>query len=255
MRKLCAALAVASVAVTTQTRAEGPLLETISMSRQMVVVTTKDWTATDGTLRWFERKEHGWEQIGTAMPVVVGRSGMGWGLGLTNQPATVVTNDPKKREGDGRSPAGIFYLPHAFGYAAPDDVSEIKLPYIRCTTSVECVDDTNSIDYNLIKDRKNVAKPDWKSSEKMKMPDDQYKLGIFVAHNSNPAVPGAGSCVFMHIWKAPGHPTSGCTAMSEGTIETLLGWLDIASKPVLVQMPEPEYKKHQEKWLLPAIHF
>ena len=255
MSKLCAALVVASVVFAAQTKAQGPLLETMSLSRQMVVVTTKDWTATDGTLRYFERKAQGWEQVGTAMPVVVGRSGMGWGRGMTNQPADLVPNDPQKHEGDGRSPAGIFYLPYAFGYAAPEDVTEIKMPYIQCTSSVECIDDTNSTYYNIIKDRKTVAKPDWKSSEKMKMADDEYKLGIFVAHNAGPVVPGAGSCVFMHIWKGPGKPTSGCTAMKEGSMEALLGWLDGASKPVLVQLPEPEYLKRKKNWLLPAIQF
>jgi zinc D-Ala-D-Ala dipeptidase len=232
---------------------DGPsLLEKLALSRQMVVVTTRDWTVTDGMLRRFERREHGWEQIGPALPVVVGRNGMAWGRGLANPPAS---SDPQKREGDGRSPAGIFHLPYAFGYAAPDRVREIKLPYIQCTENVECIDDTNSNFYNIIKDRREVDKVDWKSSEKMKLSDNEYKLGIFVAHNTTPTVPGAGSCVFMHIWKENGHPTSGCTAMSEGVIESLLGWLDPRASPVLTQLPEKVYQARQTDWKLPAIDF
>lgn len=87
------------------------------------------------------------------------------------------------------------------------------------------------------------------------MSDDEYKLGIFIAHNTAPAVPGAGSCVFMHIWKAPGRPTSGCTAMNMGDLELLLGWLDPRAGPVLVQMPRAEYQERQVSWLLPAIQF
>jgi D-alanyl-D-alanine dipeptidase len=227
-----------------------PLLETLSPSSQMVVVITKDWTATEGTLRRFERLERGWQQIDSAFPVVVGRAGLGWGRGLTNPPRS---SDPQKKEGDGRSPAGIFRLTYAFGYAAPDQVRAIKLPYVQCTKSVECVDDTNSSYYNIIKDRNSVAKADWKSSEKMRMNDDEYKYGIFIAHNTSPPEPGAGSCVFMHIWKAPGHPTSGCTAMRMGDIERLLGWLDARSNPVLVQLPQEEYERRQGPWLLPAF--
>jgi zinc D-Ala-D-Ala dipeptidase len=234
-----------------------PLRETLSLSSQMVVVTTKDWTDTDGLLRRFERKENDWQQIGSAVPVVLGRSGLGWGRGLTNPPASA---DPQKKEGDGRSPAGIFRLTYAFGYAAPDEVSAIKLPYIQCTESVECVDDTNSAYYNIIKDRRTAEKVDWKSSEKMRMNDHEYKLGIFIAHNTDPALPGAGSCVFMHIWKEAGHATSGCTAMSEGSIESLLGWLDPRASPVLVQLPQEvyrreEYRPQEINWMLPTIKF
>jgi len=120
---------------------------------------------------------------------------------------------------------------------------------------VECVDDTNSSYYNIIKDRREAEKVDWKSSEKMRMSDDEYKLGIFIEHNTSPPEPGGGSCVFMHIWKEPGHPTSGCTAMSIGGIESLLGWLDPRSKPVLVQLPQEEYRRNQVTWMLPAIEF
>jgi D-alanyl-D-alanine dipeptidase len=250
--KICAIVTVGLLPFGLNAQPAQPLPETLSQSSQMVVVTTKDWTATEGWLRRFERKERDWQQIGPSVRVVVGRSGLGWGRGLTNPPAS---SDPQKKEGDGRSPAGIFRLTYAFGYAAPDEVREIKLPYIQCTESVECVDDTHSAYYNIIKDRRLAEKADWKSSEKMRMSDDEYKLGIFVAHNTSPTEPGAGSCVFMHLWKEPGHPTSGCTAMSSGGIESLLGWLDPLSIPVLVQLPQEVYRQKQIDWKLPAITF
>jgi D-alanyl-D-alanine dipeptidase len=250
--KICAFVTVGLFPFWLNARQGPPLRETLSQSSQMVVVTTKDWTATEGWLRRFERRERDWQQIGPSVRVVVGRTGLGWGRGLTNPPAS---SDPQKREGDGRSPAGVFRLTYAFGYAAADEVREIKLPYIQCTESVECVDDTNSAYYNIIKDRRSAEKVDWKSSEKMRMSDDEYKLGVFIAHNTSPTEPGAGSCVFMHIWKEPGHPTSGCTAMSMGGIESLLGWLDPRSNPVLVQLPQEVYRQKQIDWMLPAIKF
>lgn len=223
--------------------------ETLGASQQMVVVTAANWQATTGSLRRFDRADGGWQMNGPAFRVVLGRGGLGWGRGMNPPPQS----GPQKREGDGRSPAGIFPLPYAFGYASADSVREIKLPYVQCTASLECVDDTNSPYYNIIVDRRSVAKKNWKSSEKMRMNDDEYRLGIFVAHNSSPAQTGGGSCIFMHIWKGPDFPTSGCTAMSPGTMESLLGWLDARSHPVLVQLPEAEYQRLQEMWLLPAI--
>jgi D-alanyl-D-alanine dipeptidase len=247
--KFCAIIVLGLLPFCSYAQTEVP--ERLAHSTQMVVVTTRDWSATDGTMRRFERTERAWQQVGPALPVVVGRSGLGWGRGL-NPPSST---GPQKKEGDGRSPAGIFRLPYAFGYAPPGEVSAIKLPYIQCTSSVECVDDTNSASYNIIVDRGAVAKVDWKSSEKMRMSDDEYKLGVFVEHNTSPTEAGAGSCVFMHIWKASGHPTSGCTAMSAGGIESLLGWLDPRSDPILVQLPQEEYQQEQTAWLLPAISF
>jgi D-alanyl-D-alanine dipeptidase len=237
------------LAASAKSQDQGGDLELLGLSQQMVVVTSSDWKSTTGFLRRFERTDNGWQMDGPVLPIVLGRGGLGWGRGAQppSQPG------PQKREGDGRSPAGIFPLTYAFGYADPDSVREIKLPYVQCTSTLECVDDTNSSYYNIIVDRRTVSKPDWKSSEKMHMTNDEYRLGIFVANNSEPAKPGYGSCVFMHIWKSPQTPTSGCTAMSPGAIESLLGWLDARNHPVLVQFPEAEYQRVQKAWRLPDL--
>ncbi len=247
----CAILTVLILAASAEAQDRGDVRESLGASHQMVVVTASDWTATTGWLRRFERNDTGWQINGPPFRAVLGRGGLGWGRGEHPLPQA----GPQKKEGDGRSPAGIFRLTYAFGYADPDSVREIKLPYVQCTTSVECVDDTNSVNYNIILDGRTVEQPDWKSSEKMHMSDDEYRLGVFVAHNSAPAVPGAGSCIFLHIWKGPDVPTSGCTAMSPGAIESLLGWLDAQSHPVLVQLPELEYQRLQTAWQLPPIQF
>ncbi len=247
-----AALAACLLPIWLNAQPGPPLREIISQSSQMVVVTTRDWTATEGVLRRFERVERGWQQVGPSIPVMLGRGGLGWGRGLANPPPS---SDPRKREGDGRSPAGIFNLTYAFGYAAADEVREIKLPYVQCTASVECVHDTNSTYFNIIVDRLKAPKVDWKNSESMRRSDDEYKLGVCIAHNAFPKEPEAGACLFMHVWKGRGHPTSGGTAMSIGGLESLLGWLDPRSIPVLVQLPQEQYRQEQTPWMLPAIEF
>ena len=65
----------------------------------------------------------------------------------------------------------------------------------------------------------------------MLLTNGQYRLGIVIEHNTSPPEAGAGSCVFMHIWLGPGIGTSGCTAMQEGDIETLLAWIDSRAHP------------------------
>jgi D-alanyl-D-alanine dipeptidase len=247
----CAILAVLLLAAPAGAQIAVPVRESLAVSHQLVVVTAGDWKATNGWLRRFERNYQGWQIIGLPFRVVLGRGGLGWGRGAHPLPQA----GPQKKEGDGRSPAGIFLLPYAFGYAAPDSVREIKLPYVQCSASLECVDDTNSSYYNVIVDRRSVGAPDWNSFEKMRRSDEQYRLGVFVAHNSPPAQPGAGSCIFLHIWIGPDVPTSGCTAMSAGAMESLLGWLDAQAHPVLVQLPEAEYQRLQTAWQLPLLQF
>jgi D-alanyl-D-alanine dipeptidase len=244
-------LAVLFLTVSASAQNAAAMRGLLAASKQMVVVNAADWDATNGWLRRFERTAEGWQIDEPPFRVMLGRSGLGWGIGVhpPRQPG------PQKKEGDGKSPAGIFRLTYAFGYAAPDTVREIKLPYVQCTASVECVDDPNSSFYNIIKDRLSVTAPDWKSSEKMRLSDDRYRLGIFVDHNPPPAQSGAGSCIFLHIWKRPDVPTSGCTAMSDGAIESLLGWLEPHAVPLLVQLPEAEYARFQMPWMLPPLQF
>jgi D-alanyl-D-alanine dipeptidase len=216
----------------------------------MLVVTTKNWDAVPGTMRCFARADaqSPWIQVGAVVPIVVGRNGLGWGHGL--YPPSALPG-PVKKEGDRKSPAGIFQLNSAFGLLAPDEVKWIKLPYTRLTDAIECVDDVKSAHYNSIVDRAQIGQPDWNSSEKMSRVG-QYRLGVVVEHNAIPSEAGAGSCVFIHIWANDHTGTTGCTAMASADIEKLLHWLDPAARPVLVQLPASEYKNLQTKWQLPS---
>ena len=63
----------------------------------------------------------------------------------------------------------------------------------------------------------------------------------------------AGSCIFAHLWKAPGVATSGCTAMAPSTMDTLLAWLRPDRQPVFVLLPASEYRRLQGAWQLPRI--
>jgi len=158
--------------------------------------------------------------------------------------------DPGKREGDGRSPAGVFSLSGAFGYAPGGECPWIKLPYREATSTLKCIDDIRSRHYNRLVNAGEEPK-DWSSCEEMRRPDDQYRLGIVVEHNAAPAIPDRGSCIFIHIWKGPEVGTAGCTAMAPEDMETLLRWLDPAAVPVLIQLPESAYRQLKGPWELP----
>jgi L,D-peptidoglycan transpeptidase YkuD (ErfK/YbiS/YcfS/YnhG family) len=221
-----------------------------STSRQAVVVTTKDWNATQGTAQLFERKSTNakWQAVEKSFPVVIGKSG----FALEETPDKQEKTDfPLKKEGDGKSPAGVFALTSAFGSVAKP--AFVQLPYTRLEEWTECVDDPKSFHYNKIVNRMQVGIFDWQSSEKMLEIGEQYDLGVFVAYNSNPVKKGDGSCIFLHIWKNAETATVGCTAMQRADMEKVLSWLDAGKNPALVQMPVEYYKSNQDKWKLPKI--
>jgi D-alanyl-D-alanine dipeptidase len=231
----------------------------LATSTQIIVVTTSDWNASEGHLQRYERaaSHKKWQPVGEPVTVVVGKNGLGWGTGViaTDDPKIRTTADPVKKEGDGRAPAGAFALGTAFGYAA-QPLSASKMPYLNLSPSVECVDDTSSKYYNRVVDRASTT-ADWSSSEHMLRSDELYRWGIVVGHNgiisgaSDPPAPGSGSCIFMHIWRGPGQPTVGCTAMPREQLESLLTWIDPARHPLLVQLPVAEYQRLEKPWKLP----
>jgi D-alanyl-D-alanine dipeptidase len=220
-------------------------------SRQCIVVVAPNWNSPAGVLRAFERADASgaWKMRGREIPVVLGKRGLGWGLGVVNADPGA---KPRKIEGDNKAPAGVFRLGTAFGYAPASSAGWVKLPYLPLTKSIEGVDDPRSRHYNRLVDRAKVARVDWDSSEQMRRDDHLYKWGVVVEHNPA-AAPGAGSLIFFHVWKTSISPTAGCTAMAEQDVVRLLRWLDPAARPILVQMPRRDYQARQAKLNLPPL--
>jgi L,D-peptidoglycan transpeptidase YkuD (ErfK/YbiS/YcfS/YnhG family) len=216
-------------------------------SRQMVLSVSAGWEATRALVQAYERPavDAPWAPVGPAVEAALGRTGLGWGRGL-HPP---VAEGAQKREGDGRSPAGVFDLRLATGYEAK--APGTRLAYRIATPTLRCVDDPRSRFYNQIVDESAVAK-DWASAEDMRRRDEQYRVVVWVGHDDAPAVPGAGSCIFSHQRPGPAAVTSGCTALDAAPLDRLLAWLDPAARPVLVQLPEREYRARAAAWGLPA---
>ncbi|HMG12527.1 MAG TPA: hypothetical protein VK571_05110 [Gemmatimonadaceae bacterium] len=220
----------------------------VDASRQLVVVITPSWTSTVGTMARFGRttQNSAWGRLGSPIPIVVGRTGIAWGVGFDN----ASTDGPHKREGDGKSPAGIFPLDTAFGFAPRDSVRTVRLPYVQLIPTTDCVDDTASTQYNTVVDRAAVPRVDWNSAEHMREVP-QYEIGVIVGYNASPPVKGRGSCIFLHIWAGPASRTAGCTAFDEAKLFEMMAWLDPQKRPLLVQLTAAEYEKLRVKWKLP----
>jgi D-alanyl-D-alanine dipeptidase len=216
--------------------------------QQLVVVTTPAWDSISGTMQRFTRVRHNlaWRADGAPVRVVMGRTGLAWGADTLGRGS----RDPRKREGDGRAPAGMFPLDTVFGFAPAPTASWVRLPYVELRDGTECVDDSASVHYNTVVDRGTVPTVDWTSAERMRR-IDQYRLGVIVGYNANPTRRGRGSCIFLHIWAGPTTPTAGCTAFPATEVESLVRWLDPRLRPMLVQLPAAEYARLRDRWQLP----
>ncbi len=216
-------------------------------STQLLVARAASWDASNGDLRRFERDRDGepWRAVDAApMPVVFGVNGLAWGRGLH----PVVKGG--KLEGDGRAPAGVFALGSAFGYA--NALDGVKLPYRASKASDRCVDDPSSEHYNRVVAR---SAGRWRSAERMRRKDALYRLGVFVDHNGmidGTPERGAGSCIFLHIWRRPGRGTAGCTAMAADRLEAIVRWLEPERQPLYVLLPVDVYEAKRDAWGLPA---
>lgn len=245
-------LAVACMAslISSATFAAGEA-EFINHSEQLILVIPPDWNSSKAILRRFERHDGQWHAVSVAQPVVIGRSGSAWGLGLHSpQPGQ------QKREGDGRAPAGIFAIGPAFGYAPSVSTG---LDYQPMTSQDYCIDVSDSPLYNQIVDSAKVGKEAIAgSTEPMRRDlhaqgDQRYKLGFVINHNPE-YTPVGGSCIFAHLWKSADSTTAGCTAMAEPVMRDLLGWLDRRKRPRFVLLPRDEYERLRKSWWLPLLN-
>lgn len=212
----------------------------------MVVVTTEAWGASNGTLWRFARVSGTWQKQGEPVPVTVGSAGLGWGSGL--HPGA---DGPVKREGDRRSPAGVFHIGAAYGYAASAPPGT-GTDYRQLRASDRCVDDSSSKHYNQIVDA-TAVNGDWKSAEIMRRDDELYRWVVLIEHNARSPVPDHGSCIFFHVWRDRESPTVGCTAMGREDIESLMRWLAPSATPVAVVLPRGVYDQLRSSWSLPQL--
>lgn len=218
------------------------ILLTISISlfasEQIILVVADDFNTSDAKLECYE---DGKKMCGS-FNVNIGRNGLGWGIGL--HPFKPNKNEPIKHEGDGKAPAGIFALTSLFGYAHN---SHYAMPYLFASKQLICVDDSNSPFYNTLIQ----AHGDEKSFEHMRRQDEQYKIGVVVAHNTN-AIAQRGSCIFLHIQKAPHSGTAGCTSMEYKNLHKIVKWLDKQKHPILIQIPASRAEEILK--LYPELH-
>jgi L,D-peptidoglycan transpeptidase YkuD (ErfK/YbiS/YcfS/YnhG family) len=198
-------------------------------SNQLLVVETSGWDAIEGKLQRFTRESslQRWRKEGKSIPVVIGKRGMGLTI-----PSKQV-NVSFKKEGDGKTPAGLFNIGYIFGFKPR---FKSKMDYIPITNNTICVDDEQSPYYNQLLDSSKIFQKNWRSAEYMRRVP-QYQLGAVIEYNHSPIRKVAGSCIFLHIWKNPTSGTAGCIAMQASNMKVIIDWLEARKNPMIAIFP------------------
>ena len=219
-----------------------------SNSTQCLLGLADSWDSSHATLQLFQKSGNQWQPQGEAWKARLGKNGLIWGHGLHPLPKNALI----KKEGDMRSPAGVFSIGGAWGYD-PSIRKHPLLPYRKVTPCDLWVEDPSSTRYNqhLVLDRPPSSA--WEKKQQMKQSDPAHALKLYIGHNSHPhTIPGDGSSIFFHIWRAGGaKPTAGCTTMDETKLRQLIARIDPSRNPIYVLLPTSEYTKFRKAWKLP----
>jgi len=188
------------------------LRDSDASTRQAIVVHPLKPHAIQACLSAWQKQGSSWHRL-FLVRAVIGRNGLA-PIG-------------EKKEGDGRTPSGTYALGPAFGYEPSIDTG---LAYRQATDDDFWVDDMHSMQYNQWVH----GKPQAQSFERLKRDDGLYRYAVVIGYNMHPIVPGAGSAIFMHIWRAFNSPTSGCVALDPRKLRRILRWLDAKAQPIII---------------------
>lgn len=119
-----------------------------------------------------------------------------------------------KHEGDGATPVGTHRIVGCL--YRPDRVARPAPWALPIRPGDLWSDDMGQPDYNQL-----VRAPYAHSHESLRRADRLYDIILLTDWNWPEATPGAGSAIFLHRWRKPGHPTEGCIAFHPGDLAQL----------------------------------
>jgi L,D-peptidoglycan transpeptidase YkuD (ErfK/YbiS/YcfS/YnhG family) len=205
---------------------------------QVVVVTSKRWSAATAVLRAYDRSpDGGWRLRMGPVPAHLGRNGF--------VPAA------ERRQGSRTTPAGTFGIRWAFGSAADPGTA---LRYRRTDGNDWWpYDPRDPATYNVFQPRRS-RDSGWRRSwaEDLWTYGRQYRHVAVLDFNlpgavrrvggervaSRPADTRRGGGIFLHVNRAArDKATTGCVSVTPTRMAALLRWLDPAADPVLVMGP------------------
>ena len=200
-------------------------LASTGSASQLITVEAPAYASTRASVRLWQRTGGCWVAAGGPWSARVGRHGL----------------SDHHLEGDGTTPTGSYGLgPVVYGLA-PDP--GVRYPYHRLVCGDWWDENPATAGYNTFQHvpcgtTPGFARP---GDYELRLSKRAYQHFIPIRYNTDPAVPGRGSAIFLHDdW---GSATHGCIAVAAAHLDTLLRWLRPAAKPLIVIGTKGELKR------------
>jgi L,D-peptidoglycan transpeptidase YkuD (ErfK/YbiS/YcfS/YnhG family) len=188
-------------------------LETGSAA-QLITVVARTRASTQGVLRRWTKRGGCWRETAGPWTAWLGEHG----------------TSPAKREGDLRTPTGIFGFAHTMYGIDPSP--GLHYAYRRLVCGDWWVEDPASPYYNRFRHVRCGSTPPFRSkSEDLSRSPTAYRHLAVIAYNTRPVVPGRGSGIFFHV--STGRPTLGCVSLPLPQLVSTLRWLLPADGPLI----------------------
>ncbi len=216
----------------TSSQAAPVLLNEITNSKQVILVTATSWDSITGTVQVFEKKNKMWTTTQGSVKANLGYGGLAPGT--------------KRKQGTGTTPTGTYAIMWAFGIKSDPGT---KLKYTK-------VDNNDAWTYNpRVPSTYNIfqtANETWSTYgdyvEKFSTYRTQYNYVAVLDFNlpkgkitqgvnginrtDQSANTSRGGGIFLHV--SNGTKTAGCISIPGKSMKAILNWLDPKKNPIMV---------------------
>lgn len=183
-------------------------LDAASTADRILIVAAFNETATDAWVSLHEKQEDGtWKMVMTS-PGFIGKNGLG-----------------KTKEGDAKTPVGVFHFNRAFGIA---DDPGCKIPYVKVDQDTYWSGDPREgFHYNELVSIKDLPDLDLASGDSEHIIDYtyHYRYCLNISYNEE-GTPGLGSAIFLHCFGPVKPFTGGCVSIPEDHMKYVMQHVD-----------------------------
>lgn len=169
-------------------------------TQAVIIAGCPDSQGRGATFGYYEKDSEGWHEILKAH-AFIGKNG--W--------------SGKKREGDGKTPSGVFTFTKAFGINRDPGC---PMGYTRIDETHYWNGDSNSLLYNQFVSTEEYDNFNTKKSKHLADFNMAYKYALAISHNQF-GKPQGGSATFLHCY-TKNKFTSGCVAIPESVLIELM---------------------------------
>ena len=172
--------------------------EIASKTDQIILVIPPNYTAPSATLYFYIKEENKWNKR-VETQAYIGKNGLG-----------------KEKEGDGKTPVGIYKFNRYFGI---EENPGTNLSYVQVNESYYWDGDSNSKNYNTLVNNETYSDFNMSISEHIIDYNPGYEYAINIDYNKE-QTPYKGSAIFLHCFTTK-NSTGGCVAIQKDILKSI----------------------------------